>query len=280
MHNRSYSQYGEDVVIRQLCQSIPTPHKFCVEFGAYDGKTISNTFDLVANFGWRAIYIEANSRRFRKLEQTASEFPRIHAVQALVTPSGPNSLDAILLRQNTPSNFEVLSIDVDGADYEIWEGLSNFQPSVVIIEHNQSMPPGFEYVDRGGHGFIGSSATSIYRLARRKGYDLVDCTATNSIFLREDLFAIAGLTPRTVAETFPQNDVCYVFRNYAGDLVFSNPCVADSISAILYASVLKRVKHVLLRGRSFYQLGESWKPDNALIRCLQLLFNYIRHGSN
>jgi hypothetical protein len=275
-HTLSYSQHGEDAIIRRLCELIPTPHKLCVEFGAFDGKSLSNTFYLVANLGWRAIYIEADKRRFRKLRETASEFSRIQALSILVTPSGPSSLDAILSQQSAPSDFEVLSIDVDGADYEIWEGLSNFRPSIVIVEHNQTMPPGFEYVDRGGRGFIGSSAISLYRLARRKGYDLVECTTTNSIFLREDLFAVAKLKPRTVAEAFDQSDVCYVFRNYAGDLVFSNPGVASSVAGIRYAAVLKRLKHALLRKPSSYELGQSWRQDNALVRGLQLCLNYFR----
>ncbi len=273
----SYSQHGEDAIICRLCELIPTPHKFCIEFGAYDGKSLSNTFYLVANFGWRAIYIEADKRRFRKLKETASQFPRIKALHTIVTPTGPNSLDAILSQQNAPNEFEVLSIDVDGPDYEIWESLSNFRPSIVVVEHNQTMPPAFEYIDRGGRGFIGSSAISLYQLARRKGYDLIECTTTNSIFLRDDLFATANLKPRTVAEAFDQSDVCYVFRNFAGDLVFSNPRVAASVAGIRYAPVLKRLKHALLRKPSSYELGQSWKQDNAVIRGLQLCLNYFRH---
>jgi hypothetical protein len=272
----SYSQHGEDALIRRLCKLIPTPHKLCVEFGAYDGTTLSNTFKLVADSGWRAIYIEADKRRFRKLQETASEFSRINAINTVVTASGPNSLDAILFAANVPHDFEVLSIDVDGADYEIWEGLGDFRPSIVIVEHNQTMPPGFEFIDRDGRGFVGSSATSIYLLARRKGYDLVDCTLTNSIFLREDLFTVASLTPRTIAEAFDQADVCYVFRNYAGELVFSNPRVAASIAGIRYASVLKRLKHALLHKPSCYMLGEPWKRDNTVIRAMQLCLDYFR----
>jgi hypothetical protein len=268
-----YSQNGEDGIIAWLLQKLPTPHHFCVEFGAWDGKRLSNTFNLVSSQGWRAIYIEGDQEKFRELQKTAAEFPNIIAVKAFVAANGTYSLDAILSGHDIPVDFELLSIDVDGVDYDIWEAMKNFRPGIVVIEHNHTMPPCLEYIDRGGQGFIGSSATSLHLLARRKGYDLFGCTLTNSIFLRDDLFAAAHLQPTTVPAAFDTSDVCYALRNHSGELVLSNPSVAKSVRGVRYASAMKRVKHEILREPSVYLLGEAHAQPGVLTRLLRSIFS-------
>ena len=265
-----HSQHGESEIISELVSKIPTPHRFCVEFGAWDGKNLSNTFTLVERNGWRALYIEGNPRRSAQLKQTATEFPTITAINTFISTIGNDSLNSILSRQHVPADFELLSIDVDGADYDIWESLAGFTPSIVIVEHNSSMPPGFHYVDRGGLGFIGSSATALCNLAHAKGYDLVACTLTNSVFLRDDLFSRHGLARTTVEAQFDRRHTCFAFRNHAGEIVLSNPEVANSI----YGPA-KWVKHTLFQEKAVYQLGQPYHA-NALTRAGRAVLERLR----
>lgn len=254
-----YSQYGEDGLIDWLVGRIEIAHRICVEFGAWDGQRLSNTFNLVKNSGWKALYIEGDPKKYAALKATAAAYPAITPEKAFVVAKGTNSLDFILTKHNLPYNFEVLSIDVDGADYDIWEGLNHYQPLIVIIEHNQSMPPGFEHVDRDGAGHIGSSATSLNKLAKSKGYDLFACTITNSIYLRNDLFAKLGRSPTTVERAFDKKFVCYAFKNASDELVFSNPEFTKNIRSVNYASLPKWIKHSVFRNKSFYALDEHYK---------------------
>ena len=270
-----YSQYGEDGLISWLVDRIETNHKICVEFGAWDGQALSNTFNLVRHSGWNALYIEGDEEKFQALRTTAINYPLITPENAFVAAKGANSLSSILAKYNIPADFEVLSIDVDGADYDIWEGLQNYQPSIVVIEHNQSIPPGIEFVDRNGAGFIGSSATSLSKLAEAKDYGLFACTITNSIYLRNNLFAKLGRTPTTVERAFDNAFVCYAFKNHAGEIVFSNTEVAKTICSISYSSLRKKVKHTILGRKSFYTLGEPYAKETTVMKVVRRLRRLI-----
>ena len=53
------SQYGEDGIIEKTLELLDEPTKWCVEFGAWDGRHLSNTYDLIVNKGYSAVMIEA-----------------------------------------------------------------------------------------------------------------------------------------------------------------------------------------------------------------------------
>lgn len=266
-----HSQTGEDGILEWLFSKIEPRYRICVEFGAWDGRHLSNTFNLVAYQGWKGIYIEADARKFQTLKQTAAEHPQITPILSFVSASGPDSLDNILQQEQIPEYFDLLSIDVDGNDYEIWEGMTRFRPSVVIIEHNPSIPPGFEYVDHGGRAFMGSSATSLHQLARRKGYELLGCTFNNSFFLREELFTTLKVKPQTVHEAFDCREVCQVFINFAGEFVFSNRAIKNKLRRVIYASRIKTLSRQLAHLPLYYVLDEPHAKDNAIVRLLRQL---------
>ena len=62
------------------------------------------------------------------------------AVAATVGLDGDRALQALLAKHapdlplDEQGGFGVLSIDVDGIDYWIWESLSTLRPAVVVIE--------------------------------------------------------------------------------------------------------------------------------------------------
>lgn len=276
LERNAYSQYGEDGIIDWVLSQTEPRHRICVEFGAWDGRNLSNTFNLVANHGWRAVYIEADARKFRVLQETAATYPRIVPVHGLVEAAGEHSLDRILDRQGIPKDFDILSIDVDGCDYDIWQGTTQFRPALVLIEHNPSIPPGIEYVDVGGRTFMGASVTSLAKLAEAKGYGLLGCTYSNSLFLRDDLFEILGVRPQTVDEAFDKREVCHIYWNYAGEAVFSNGDVARRIRGVFYTSALKTLKRLLLGMSTFYVLGQSYPRDNAIVRLIRRIVSFGR----
>ena len=51
-----YSENGEDGIIQEILRRINFEQNgWCCEFGAWDGKVGSNTFNLVKNFNFKAI---------------------------------------------------------------------------------------------------------------------------------------------------------------------------------------------------------------------------------
>jgi hypothetical protein len=190
-----YSQNGEDGVIAELCARLGISMGYCAEFGAWDGKFLSNTFALVER-GWHAVAIEGDPTKFQDLVQTAAHFPEhLVPIQAYVEPEGERSLDNLLAQTPAPRDFDLLSIDIDSFDWQVWRGLRNFMPKIVIIEVNSSMPPGIDVV----HSPVcqGSSFTATLRLGRKKGYTLV-CHTGNMLFVRSDLVEKVGLPQREI----------------------------------------------------------------------------------
>ena len=62
------SQAGEDGIVEQIISKISPVRKFCIEFGAWDGKLYSNCYNLTKNERWSGLMIEANSKKFEELK--------------------------------------------------------------------------------------------------------------------------------------------------------------------------------------------------------------------
>src|SRR5438132_14120482 len=77
-----HSQYGEDGIIEKILETIGQQDRWCVEFGAWDGKHLSNTFNLIEHHGYSAVLIEGCSRKFQNLAGTQTLFPKIIPVNA------------------------------------------------------------------------------------------------------------------------------------------------------------------------------------------------------
>ena len=71
-----YSQNGEDGVIEELLKRLQIDNGWVCEFGAWDGKHLSNTFKLVEK-GFNAVYIEGDKERYKDLLIQVEKYPNI-----------------------------------------------------------------------------------------------------------------------------------------------------------------------------------------------------------
>ncbi|MCB0334317.1 MAG: hypothetical protein KDD55_12500 [Bdellovibrionales bacterium] len=195
-----FSQFGEDGIVEKILSECRIDGGWFVEFGAWDGQHLSNTRWLADN-GWSGIFIEGDPGRYSVLEDTYRKSDRVHTCEAMVTASGPSSLDSILASTPIPKDFDVLSVDIDGNDYHVWEGLVEYSPKVVIIESNATFPFNVEFIQR-ENDCLGSSALSLYQLGCKKGYSLACYNDINCIFVREDLFSYLSLIESSYAFLF------------------------------------------------------------------------------
>lgn len=196
-----WSQHGEDGILARVFELLGTDHNeaWCVEFGAWDGVHLSNTYRLISQEAWHAVLIEANSAKFRELQNNMRGFPRVVCLNEFVDLDPPHDLGSILGATALPIDFDLLSIDVDGIDYHVWEAFTCFQPKVVVVEINPTIPNHVEFVqprDSGVHQ--GSSLLALTRLAARKGYELVAVTKSNAIFVRSELYPLLGVTENSL----------------------------------------------------------------------------------
>ncbi len=193
-----YSQTGEDGIIAEIFRRLGVAEGWFVEFGACDGKWLSNTYNLLAHKNWQGVYIEAHAGRYEQLLKTQAQFPgKIHTLCATVGFEGENKLGDLLARTPLPKNFELLSIDIDSYDWQVWRALEHYQPQVVIIELNCTIPPGIVSTHN-PPASQGASFTALVNLGREKGYQLV-CQTGNCFFVRNDLVPKLGLPQALLA---------------------------------------------------------------------------------
>ena len=213
-----YSQQGEDGILAFVLSRIPDKTGWCVELGAWDGKSESNTYYFISHLGYHGIMIEADPLKYNLLRENLKSYDTI-CVNAYIRPEGENKLDNILSLTSIPKHFDLLSIDVDGDDYHIWQSLEKYQPTVVIIEINIRDKPGIKCINKAGSpnylsntgtisssmcgitGYIGTSISSMTELAVSKQYSLLANVHCNAIFIRREyltLFHDREVTPEEV----------------------------------------------------------------------------------
>lgn len=197
-----YSQAGEDGIVEYLCDRLGFKTGWCVEFGAWDGKHLSNTRNLILNRGWSAVMVEGDEAKFTELKKEYASNPAVHSLCRMVgfRREDPNCLDAVLSETPLPREFEFLSIDVDGNDWYIWDSLKDYSAKIVVIEANSSIPPDESRVAPAFSGG-GASAKALVELGREKGYELVAHTG-NCIFVRKALYPKVGLDDNRLERLF------------------------------------------------------------------------------
>lgn len=218
-----YSQNGEDGVIKEILSRLSAGvdlDRWAVEFGAWDGVYLSNTCRLIREEGYSAVLIEGEQARVAQLHRN---FPQdnVFKLCRFVGFEGASTLDRILSETPVPLDFDVLSIDVDGVDYHIFDSLKSFSPKVVCIEFNPSIPNAVDFVQAKRFDIKqGSSARALFRLAREKGYCLVYATSSNLFFVRETLRPLVLDQEERLENLHPiGNDPTYLFVGYDGTLL-------------------------------------------------------------
>ncbi len=219
------SQYGENGIIEKALEIMGDNNKWCVEFGSWDGKKCSNTYNLISEKGYSAVLIEGSSKRFKDLQKTFEENKDVILLNAFVGFEKENSLDVLLKPTPIPVNFDVFSIDIDGNDYHTWNAVKDYKPKIVVIEFNPTISPEVEFVQPADFKITqGSSLLSINKLAKSKGYELVAATTTNAIFVDSKYFALFGIEDNSVdTMMIDKSFITHLFCGYDGT-VFIRGC--------------------------------------------------------
>ena len=217
-----FSQFGEDGIIEKIFSIIPHPCKWCVEFGAWDGKHLSNTHILLSQKDWSGALIEADRNRFKTLCRTYKDNQRVICINEMVAFDGENVLDNILSKTPIPKDFDLLSIDIDGNDYHVWKSLQYYKPKVVIIEFNNTIPNSIEFVQEANYSVNqGCSLLVLDNLAKQKGYELLVVTDFNAFFINAEYFPLFNIVDNSL-EVINKNQkyITHVFQLFDGTIVW------------------------------------------------------------
>jgi hypothetical protein len=214
-----YSQSGEDGIVEKIFHIIQRNSGYFVEFGAWDGRHLSNSAKLVDE-GWAGCFIEGDPDRFEDLQRHHKDNSRLSLVNAFVATHGCNSLDDLLDRAQAPKSFDFLSIDIDGQDFHVWKSLQSHVPDLVVIEFNPTIPAHVIYVQEDDPSLNrGCSLTALVELGTEKGYGLVAATEWNAFFLRRELVEAHQVPTYTPAEVKSTEYEAAIFHGFDGTLL-------------------------------------------------------------
>jgi methyltransferase FkbM-like protein len=271
-----YSQSGEDGILAKILETLPNCDKWCVEFGAWDGQLFSNACHLIDDAGYSAVMIECDTARFKDLLKRHGKNPRVIGLNALVGFTEADSLDHLLAKTPIPKDFDLLSIDIDGNDYHVWNSTVLYKPKVVVIEFNPTIPTEFEYVQEADPGSNqGSSVLSLTRLGKTKGYELVSVTTLNAILVRSEYFPLFGIInndARTLRED--TSHLTYLVSTYDGKIIVMGH---DHMTwhGIKYDWIIRQLP------KMFQMYPSNFNPMRAILfKCYKGLFKLLYRVRN
>jgi len=214
------SQIGQDGILAKIFETIGPGSRYGVEFGASDGRWLSNTYSLIADRGWSGLLIEGNSEKCAEIRSN-HPYDRVAAVNAVVGWQGEDALDAVLARHGAPAKPDLLSIDVDGNDWHIWQALKRYRSRVVLIEFNPTVPNDVHFVqDPDPAVHQGASLLAMIGLAREKGYSLVCANQWDAFFVSDELYSAFKIPDNSIDSMhfFPDMET-RLFQGYDGTLI-------------------------------------------------------------
>lgn len=192
---RVFCQSGEDGSLAFLFRRLGAVDRFFVEFGAKDGRYLSNTANLRLSYGWRGLLLDGCAQSGGERGSRAwSDAAAARVQRAFVTAE---NIDALFERYGVPPRFDLLSLDIDGNEYWIWKALEKHRPRVVVVEYNIffGIEDRLTIPYRPSHvwdktSYHGATLAALRDLGREKDYELVytDPFAPNAFFVsREEL---------------------------------------------------------------------------------------------
>lgn len=226
-----FSQWGEDGIIQFLCRQVPIENRIFVEFGVQDYQE-ANTRFLALKDNWSGLVIDGSSENVSKIRQSELYWRyRVQAECAFITRENIND---IIKSAGIAGDIGLLSVDIDGNDYWVWQAINGVSPRIVVAEYNArfgghrsvSIPYDPEFVRERAHYsmiYYGASLAALAGLGASKGYALVGCNSAgnNAFFVRRDVLP-SGLRALTASEAY----VAASFRearDAAGKLAFLSP---------------------------------------------------------
>lgn len=195
---RAFSQFGDDGIIQYVTSRIDLPavERRFIEFGVENYRE-ANTRFLLLNDNWSGLVMDGSESHVASIRSEQIHWR--HDLTALARFITRENINSIIEEAGFSGRVGILSIDVDGNDYWIWEALTTVNPAIVIIEYNGifgsreavTIPYQAEFVRQNAHYsylYWGTSLPALCHLAARKGYIWIGCNSAgnNAYFVRNE----------------------------------------------------------------------------------------------
>lgn len=228
---RVFSQWGEDGIIQRLIADLQIDRKVFIEFGVQN-YTESSTRFLLVNNNWSGLVIDGGQDHIDFIRNDPIFWQyNLKAECAFITRENINDL---ISKNGIRGEIGLLSVDIDGNDYWVWEAIDCVSPVITIVEYNArfgpddavTIPYDPSFVRSQAHHsmlYFGASLRALCLLGNKKGYAFVGCNTAgnNAFFVRRDRMT-ASLRELSAAEGFVRNQF-RESRDAAGQLLFESP---------------------------------------------------------
>lgn len=170
--NYTFSQNGEEGIILEALVRMGVNSGHCVEIGGNDGRFCSNTALLLQNKHWSGLFVEGDYGLYLQSKENWKDNPRVRHQCCYVDGKNINAF--------VHDDCDLLSLDTDGSDYEIFRGMTA-RPKIVIAEIDSSIPPESNAFNADG----AAGYRAMMELAFGRGYFLLAHTG-NLVLIRDE----------------------------------------------------------------------------------------------
>ncbi len=191
-----FSQWGEDGILDWLVERLPGIPETFIEFGVEDYRE-SNTRLLLWLRNWRGLVIDGSTAHIENIRrQEVSWRFDLSAICAFIDRDNINNL---ILTGEFGAEVGILSIDIDGNDYWVWQSIDIIKPTIVVCEYNAvfgdlrriTTPYRADFQRTRAHYsnlYFGTSLQALIDLGSKKGYTFVGTNSNgcNAFFVRDD----------------------------------------------------------------------------------------------
>lgn len=224
-----FSQFGDDGIIQYLIAQtgISSDERTFIEFGVQDYLE-SNTRFLLLNDYWRGLVLDIDADAIRMIQAAPYYWrTKLKAVCARVHRDNINQLFA---ENGFSGDLGLLSVDIDGNDYWVWQAIEIVRPVIVVAEYNATfgsrravtVPYDPEFYRTRAHAsnlYWGASLKALDAAGADKGYAFVGTNAAgnNAYFVRRDRL---GKLPEMDVETSYTPSCFRESRGVSGELTY------------------------------------------------------------
>jgi hypothetical protein len=213
-----FSQFNEDSIIQYFISKIDFNRSF-IEIGTENYEE-ANTRFLLEKDNWSGLIIDSSKKNLDFVEKQ-NYFWR-HDLTTHHATVGVENINSILSKSKFTNNVGILSIDIDGNDYWVWEAIKIITPQLVIIEYNSKFGDQKSLTIKYEKDFLrskegldkliyGASLSALNKLGNSKGYSLV-CTNKNgnNAFFLNNKYLNNFIKQKTIKEVYKKS----YFREY------------------------------------------------------------------
>lgn len=201
-----YSQSGEDGIIQYLLNHVTISNTTFIEFGV-ERYTESNTRFLLTHNNWSGLVIDGSQSNIDFIRKDRLYWQQ--SLTAICAFIDKDNINQLIAGNGFTGQVGLLSVDIDGNDYWVWDAIDCIDPMIVVCEYNSlfgptrkvTVPYDKNFVRSMAHYscvYYGASIAALTHLAEKKGYVLVGSNSRgNNVFFVKSEFAHAfqKLTP-------------------------------------------------------------------------------------